>query len=326
MLAALLCAGIAFLGPEMLPEKAEPPAIEMLPEKAESPAIETMAQEDEPPAAEAMAEEPVLLRDWWTVPVFAHGMGSVDGRVGTNSKDAFLANYAAGHRVFEADFQLTADGRLVARHDWEQISYYNLEQTYVGVMDYDTFMDTPICYFYTPLDFEGVIELLQEHPDVCLVTDSKDTDEPTVRAQLREMTRVIDAADDPTLWERVVIQIYNEEMYDWAREETGATQFIFTLYQISDPDYDAIGAFCEEHGIRAVAMARERLNKSTAETLHAHGLRYYVHTVNRVLDMVAMSWAADGYYSDYVKPEQFTAACSGTSRLYLSEENKMDTH
>lgn len=74
-----------------------------------------------------------------------------------------------------------------------------------------------------------------------------------------------------------------------------------------------------------VATAWERLNKSTAEALHAHGLRYYVHSVNRVLDMIAMSWAADGYYFDYVKPEQFTAACSGTSRLYLAEENELDT-
>ena len=312
VLAALLCVGCAPRMTKALPEEDKPSAVEVLPE-------------DEPPAAEAMAEEPAPLREWWTVPVFAHGMGAVDGRMGTNSKDAFLANYAAGHRVFEVDFQLTADGRLVARHDWEQISYYNLEQTYVGVMDYDTFMHTPICYFYTPLDFEGVVALLREHPDICLVTDSKDTDEPTVRAQLREIARVIDAAGDPTLWERVVLQIYSEKMYDWAREETGATQFIFTLYQIADPDYDAIGAFCEERGIPVVATAWERLNKSTAEALHTHGLRYYVHPVNRVLDMIAMSWAADGYYSDYVKPEQFTAACSGTSRLYLAEENELDT-
>ena len=88
---------------------------------------------------------------WTELPIVAHALGTVEGRVETNSKDAFLESYEKGHRLFECDFQLTSDGKLVLRHDWEQISYYNLEQSFAGVMDWETFMQTPIAYYYTPL-------------------------------------------------------------------------------------------------------------------------------------------------------------------------------
>ena len=136
-------------------------------------------------------------RVWTDYPVFAHALGSVQGRANTNSKDAFLESYEAGQRVFEVDLQLTSDGALVARHDWEQISYYNLEQTYAGVMDHAAFLASPICFYYTPLDIQGLMELLIQYPDAYLVTDSKDTDEQSVRAQLRNLKKAVEETGQP---------------------------------------------------------------------------------------------------------------------------------
>lgn len=258
------------------------------------------------------------LQDWKTVPIIAHAMGSVGGRRETNSMDAFLASYAAGQRIFEVDLQLTSDGVLVARHDWDQISYYNLEQTFADVMDHETFMNTPICYFYTPVDIDGLLELLIAYPDAYLVTDSKNTDETTVRSQLKAIAQAVERTGSSSLWDRIIVQIYHEEMLDWVREETPVTNFIFTLYQIANPDYAAIGAFCQNNGIRVVTMEYSRLSGENSRILHSYGCLIYLHTVNRLLDMVSASWGADGFYSDYVTPGQFQAVRDGENRPYLN--------
>ena len=262
--------------------------------------------------------EPAPVPDWKTIPVIAHAMGSVDGRQETNSADAFLASYEAGQRIFEVDLQLTSDGVLVARHDWNQDSYYHLEQPYVGVMDHETFMHTPICYFYSPMDIDRILALLISHPDAYLVTDSKNTDEATVRAQLRAMVQAVERSGSSGLWDRIIVQIYHQKMLDWVREETPVTNFIFTLYQIAKPDYEAIGAFCQSNGIRVVTMEESRLNGKNSKILHSYDCLVYIHTVNRLMEMVSATWGADGFYSDYITPDQFQAARDGNARPYLN--------
>lgn len=276
------------------------------------------------PEAGEVAEEPeeepeTVWEDWWAVPVFAHAMGTVDGRTETNSLDAFLASYEAGHRVFEVDLQLTSDGHLIARHDWEQMSYYNAEQVFAGVMDWETFQRTPICFFYTPVDIDGLVSLMQAYPDIYFVTDSKDTGEENVRAQMKEIARAMDAAGDPALWDRLIVQIYHEDMYAWVSEEAPVTNWIFTLYQIVAPDYERTGAFCKEHGIPVVTMESQRLTREHVEILHSYDCRIYVHTVNRLRTMLELSWGADGFYSDFVAPGELEAVWNQTNQMYLGD-------
>ncbi len=256
------------------------------------------------PAADLFFRREAARADWTEIPVVAHALGTVEGRKETNSREAFLESYAAGQRVFEVDLQLTSDGKLIARHDWDQMSYYNLEQVYVGVMDWETFMATPICFCYTPLDIDGLLRLMRIFPDCYIVTDSKDTDEATVRAQTQALVQAVDRTGDPSLWDRVIIQIYHEEMYDWVKEEAPVTNWIFTLYQLANPDYEEIGAFCQERNIAVVTMNASRISSENSSVLRQYGRKIYLHTVNRLLEMKAIGSQADGYYSDYVTPRQ----------------------
>lgn len=265
------------------------------------------------PAVSALTVSRTAEPDWTQIPIAAHALGTVENRRETNSLEAFLQSYREGQRMFEVDLQLTSDGRLAARHDWEQISYYNLEQAYAGVMDWETFRRTPICFFYTPLDISRLLFLLRVFPDCYLITDSKDTDEASVRNQMRVLAQAVEQTGDPALWDRIIIQIYREEMYNWVREEAPATQWIFTLYQIASPDYHRIGAFCRERDIPVVTMDFSRLSQENSSILHQYGCKLYLHTVNRLLDMKMTSWGADGYYSDYVTPEQLNKILSDSA-------------
>ena len=264
-------------------------------------------------------EKALTQEDWKSMRVVAHAMGAADGRFETNSLDAFLQSYAAGQRVFEVDLQFTSDGHLVARHDWDQISYYNLEQTYAEVMDWETFKATPIAFFYTPLDADDLVALMRMYPDVYLVTDSKDTGEEAVRAQIRTLDAAVRAGGDPEVWDRIVVQIYHEEMYDWVSQEAPVINWIFTLYQIADPDYEEIGRFCRSRHIPVVTMSSDRADRENCAALHDSGCLVYLHTVNRLRTMLEMAWLADGFYSDCVTQEQYKAALSGTNEMYLGE-------
>lgn len=279
---------------------------------------DTLAADGTENASAAEAPPP---SDWTSCPVIAHALGVVDGRAGTNSRDAFLSSVRAGHQVLEVDLQLTGDGYLAARHDWDQDSYYILEQTFAGVMDRQAFLSTPICYYYTPLDADGLLALMQEYPHVYIVTDSKDADEKTVRAQFRALSEAMERAGDPSLWDRIIVQIYKEKMLGWVKEEAPVTNWIFTLYQIPKPNYKTVGAFCRDNNIPVVTVEDCQLNSKMAQTLHGYGQKIYVHTVNRLRAMSELSWAADGFYSDCVTPSQLEGVLKGTSGMYLSTSN-----
>jgi len=94
----------------------------------------------------------------------AHALGGIEGFAYTNSKEAFIKNYAAGHRVFEVDMIFTADERLVCSHDWN---------TYGSPPNHLEFLNTKIQGKFTPLALMDVLVLLCDYPDAYLVTDTK---------------------------------------------------------------------------------------------------------------------------------------------------------
>lgn len=249
-----------------------------------------------PEGTEAWYEESAIV---------AHALGSVDGRCESNSLDALVQTYSRGQRVFEVDLTLTSDGFLVARHDFADDSYYTLEQQKPDnpVMDLDTFVSTPIMGIYTPATIDDIAKFMAEHDDVWLVTDTKSTDEGAIRTQFE---RLCQAFDSDSRLDRVIVQIYNMQMYEVVRDVYPFKHYIFTVYQLAERDYNAIGRFCAENGIAVVTMPSSTADAGVTELLHSYGLHVYVHTVNRITTMGTMlSYGlCDGFYSDYVtEPE-----------------------
>lgn len=68
-----------------------------------------------------------------------------------------------------------------------------------------------------------------------------------------------------------------------------------------------------------VTIAAERLSKERSDILHSYGCKVYLHTVNRLRQMLESSWGADGFYSDCVTPEQLEGVLAGTNQMYLSQ-------
>lgn len=239
-------------------------------------------------------------------PLVAHALGESRGKIETNAKEAFLESWGSGFRAMEVDFTYTSDGVLVARHDFEADgSYYRLEQDAKSplVMDRNTFQTSKICFDQTPLTAVDVLSLMVEYPDVYLITDTKDTDKATVEKQFKDLKQIAEAMEQPQILNRIIPQIYNEEMYDWVKDIYPFQEWIYTLYLNYYPDYPKIAEFCEAKGIGTVTIENARVTKDVVDTLHAKEIKVYAHTINRYKqfqDLLALG--IDGIYTDRIKP------------------------
>ena len=93
-----------------------------------------------------------------------------------------------------------------------------------------------------------------------------------------------------------MIRICRQQIYPF-------TNWIYTLYQTPNPNYDEIAAFCANNGIDVVTVNYEAVKKENIQKLTAKGIRVYAHTVNRMLDFKMMLEAGCyGIYTDYIKP------------------------
>ncbi len=235
----------------------------------------------------------------------AHALGAIEDKKETNSKEAFIHSWSNGYKVMEADFCLTSDDTLVVRHDFDQDSYYNLEQIVNGSTEMTTsrFSNEKINFRYTSLTATQLLYLMAEYEDVYLITDTKYTDTERIQKQFHAIVNTAKTMGREDILDRIVVQIYNTEMLSTIKEIHPFTNWIYTLYQTPNPDYEQIAVFCSENGVDVVTINYEAVKKENIQKLTAKGIKVYAHTVNRILDFKRMLDAGCyGIYTDYIKP------------------------
>lgn len=236
----------------------------------------------------------------------AHAMGGIEGLTYTNTYDAFLVNYDQGFRVFEVDLLLSSEGRLVARHEWGESFTRQLGQEdelaadrQGAVLSYAEFKAAKIQGVYEPLDWDDVLELMEQYPDVYIVTDTKQSSPEEIQ---QIFTQIVDQAKakDPELLKRVVPQIYNREMWEPVQAIYPFASVIFTLYQTHDTDEEVV-AFAKDKHLAAVTMSDTRANAQLIEELNRIGVPSYIHTINDLKTMAKFKrMGAYGFYTDFL--------------------------
>ena len=188
-------------------------------------------------------------------------------------------------------------------------SYYRLEIKPSGslVMDTKTFTSTPAVYEQTPMTAVDLLYLMQEYPDMYLITDTKTTDKAQVQRQFRDLVNIANNIGSPEILSRIIPQLYNKEMLSWIKEIYPFENWIFTLYLYANPNYDDIANFCAANGIDTVTLHIDRAKKENISKLKAKGLKVYAHTVNRYrIFEDALAAGVDGIYTDRIKPYELS--------------------
>lgn len=248
-------------------------------------------------------------------PYIAHAFGGILGDSYTNSHEAFLLNYQLSHRVFEVDFFITDDGKTVAAHDaehWQSTAVAQndaeVKPTNLASTDFThaNFMSSLWQGKYHPVDLDLLFQILQEYPDVYIVTDTKFSDEENVRKQF---SAFVEAANkiDPTLLDHFIPQIYHPEMFDWIMEIYPWKSVIYTLYQSTNWTPENVITFAEKSGVKFITLWDTWLNEYlTTEDIanwKSAGILIATHTINQYARAEnSRTRGADVVYTDFLHP------------------------
>jgi len=239
--------------------------------------------------------------------IIAHGMGAIGDLTTTNCLEAFLAQYAAGTRVFEVDLRLTRDGEVVLRHDWWH-SDWQSGISWANIPTREKFVSEPVLGQYTPLSFRDLLLLMEEYPDVCIITDTKFTESDVFFIQFDAMMRDARELGLTYLFDRIVIQIYNTNMLSALNNIYYYPHYIYTLYaegfSSTDDAFREKAAFCANWGIEGITMWDIWWKPSFAAIAEEYGIKVYVHTVND-LDKARsfLEEGVSGIYTDNLTPD-----------------------
>ena len=231
--------------------------------------------------------------------LIAHALGGIDGINYTNSLEALEAAYNNGYRVFEGDMQLL-DGRVVLMHDEKHLC----EASGISrdALDYDAFIEAKLYGEYSTLDAEDIVHFLSEHPDAYFMTDSKYALNPYSANVLSGF--VIAALEyDESVLDRVIVQIYNQNMLETVMDVYPFKSVVYTLYQSYDTDDEAL-SFCLRSGVGAVTAHSSRMTEEFSAKLGAAGVLALVHTLNDEQEIESFfDMGVSAVYSDFALPE-----------------------
>jgi glycerophosphoryl diester phosphodiesterase len=226
-----------------------------------------------------------------------HAFGAVEGETYTNSYEAFIENYRRGRRVFEVDFSLTADGKVVCFHS-DMESRRGLDRK-VWETGHAEFMEKKILGKFTPMDLGDLIRIMRENDDIYIVTDTKCRFGVFMEIFMDEMRKA-----DPGMLERVIPQIYGERDYHVLREFFPFREIIYTLYRTRAGDKDVADFIRDKDDITAVTVSAGRFTKELSRAVGEMDKYLFVHTLNDgAVIKLFRGMGAYGFYTDSYFPD-----------------------
>ena len=230
-----------------------------------------------------------------------------------NCLEGFQAQYAAGVRVFEADLRLTSDMEVVLRHDWRAGWQEGVSETSIPTLE--EFLETPVLGEYTPLSFQDLLLLMEEYPDVCIITDTKFTEAEVVTAQFTAMLSDAKELGLTYLFDRFVIQVYDELMFKVVDGLHHFPHYIYTLYATgfagTEGAFREAASFCADNGFLGLTLWDYWWREAYAPIARELGVAVYVHTVNDAQEArELLDQGVSGIYTDALTPADLTAEAS----------------
>ena len=246
---------------------------------------------------------PEEAKDWKEFASVCHALGSLGtGEMCSNSLEAFEYNYKRGYKVFEADLQITSDNVYVLRHDWDmdlgQADSFGWTGEDHRIPTAEEFLSVPIFGKYTPMTLETWFGIMKEHPDIWFITDTKYS--PTVPDDFRLFIDTAKACGCEDVLDRVIVQLYYEDMYEEVNSVYPFKNYIYTLYYVGYPEDTAgLFGFMEKNNIGGLTMPENYWDERKKADMSApRNFNVYLHTVDDLKKAVNMLDGVDGLYTN----------------------------
>lgn len=269
--------------------------------------------------------QPVTLDYSWVENTHAicHAFGGIGEYTYTNSLEAFEANYAAGQRVFEVDFMLTSDNIVVAGHDWDTFYQFTGRELARGEeavpLTLAEFQESLIFGQFTPLTWKDIAGLMKEYPDIYIVTDTKHVTDPMITDTFTQFVKEAKELEDgifkrimslvkreDSILNRIIPQIYNNEMFDLIYSIYPWKSVIYTLYNqtVEEFSYENVYDFVSSRGIKVITTFPARADEEFIGKIHDLEGYVYLHTFNEVerVEELIEQYGIQGVYTDFLTP------------------------
>ena len=216
-----------------------------------------------------------------------HAGGSIDGLTYLNLQESFLYYYEKGYRLFEYDFLLSNDGKLIGTHNYEGFEGFDLSN---GI-SYEEFNNFKINGKYTPVNEEWLIDTIVKFPDVKIIIDTKSSYEE-IYERLENLN--VDLKDN------IIPQIYSKEMWDFFKNGYEYKQYIFSNYK-ENYSCDQILKYFDDERIFAITIpvwSSIELLRSIDE-IKEKNKYVFIHTITTNFEYrIALFYGVDGIYVD----------------------------
>ncbi|MCL2368835.1 MAG: hypothetical protein FWC72_07545, partial [Oscillospiraceae bacterium] len=143
------------------------------------------------------------------------------------------------------------------------------------IVTYEEFMAFRLFNRYTPMDLAMLIAFLDEHPDIRIITDTKDGYDAYTALY-------VVAEQFPDHMHHFIAQVYRFEHVDRIRA-LGFEDVIVTLYLYPPEFFDdpaEIARLARAHDIYAVTIQEYGIQPDYAALLDVANIRFFAHTVN----------------------------------------------
>lgn len=185
---------------------------------------------------------------------------------------------------------------MIASHDqelWRSMTGKDMPYTH------EAFMSAKLHDRYTPMDYRDVIDLMIRYPDIYIITDSKYSDIASVFVQFSQLVKYASETDISVL-DRIVPQVYHQDMLHWVMAVHPFKSVILTLYNTAIDPQSAY-TICEQSGIRLITAPESWITADVMALWDSLGTTIAAHTVNdpakadRLRDM-----GVDLLYTDFL--------------------------
>ncbi|MBD5470160.1 MAG: hypothetical protein HDR19_03340 [Lachnospiraceae bacterium] len=222
---------------------------------------------------------------WEPTKTIGHSFGAINGDTYTCSLEAFEYNYRLGRRTFEVDMLMTTDNKLVLKHDWNKPKQEGISEKNQPTCK--QFLAAKIDDKYTPLSYEMLCELMVEYPDIWIVTDTKYTEPDEIKRQFRVLIDDAQAFGCPEILDRLIVQVYSEQMHEIVSSMYDFKSYIFTMYKLfHDEDKEgnlkSVCRYCVNNGIEIVTIDYTKYNDNMKKITKQYGRTVYLHTIDDI--------------------------------------------
>lgn len=240
--------------------------------------------------------------DWTKYKYIAHALGGVGGKTYTNSIQAFEHNYNKGFKVFEVDLDFTSDDELIAWHSFSKTSLKEMglpEKYATKKPTLAEFKSMKPYGKYTTMTFKDVVSYMEKYDDVYMLIDLKSAEDDKVRKLYK---RILEEAS-PEILDRIIPQIYREELYNEIMNIYNFKSASFTCYTMSSIDENKITNFCAMNGIKVLTIDYRFLTSSLVEKCKSRGITLYMNTINDSKELNKYkSKGVYGFFTDFLNP------------------------